>query len=259
MSIVIGAVSDAGQVRAANEDHYVVLTKPDVAEGLDAVLVVADGMGGHRAGQIASELVADTFVRWFGSGGQATRQRAGLELRQALEHVVHEAHCELQRASSTSPRLRGLGSTVTGAVIADGILYLGHVGDSRAYLIRGGAIHQLSRDHSWVADQVRAGVMSAELASHHPRKNVLTRAVGGRGSIQVDTEAYQLDVGDVVLVCSDGLTNTISDAELLSIARTHAQPARAAEVMVRLANERGAPDNVTVLLARVVSSNQRGR
>jgi len=254
MPVVVGAASDAGRIRPDNEDRYVVLAPPELAAVLDAVLVVADGMGGHQAGEVASGIVVDRFAGWFGRIGVAEQARS--DWPAALAQIIREANREVWRAAAADPRLRGMGSTATVALIARQKLYLGHVGDSRAYLIRGATVHQLTHDHSWVAEQVRAGRLAASDAQEHPHRNVLTRAVGGGPDIEVDTGAYELVAGDHVLLCSDGLSNLVSGDELSRLVWTYGQPGLAAEKLVELANERGAPDNVTAVVARIRDGEQ---
>jgi serine/threonine protein phosphatase PrpC len=164
---------------------------------------------------------------------------------------VIDANNEIFRAASVDPLRFGMGSTVVAGVVSGDRLYLGSVGDSRAYLINDSTIYQLSFDHSWVAEQVRAGLITESDARHHPRKNLLTRAVGSSAEVHVDIGTFELVSGDCVLFCTDGLTNLLSDDELVEAIGGKAAKAAALK-LVELANERGAPDNVTAVIARVL-------
>src|SRR5579875_3779201 len=143
-----------------------------------------------------------------------------------------------------------MGTTVIAAALAGERLYLGSVGDSRAYLIDSANVYQLNHDHSWVAEEVRAGRLTKAQAEHHPRRNVLTRAVGVVPEIEVETQTFELVSGDTLLLCSDGLTNMVSESELQQVVQDHGQPERAAATLIQMANDRGSPDNVTVVIAR---------
>jgi serine/threonine protein phosphatase PrpC len=248
---VAGAASDPGRIRSNNEDSYVILRPPSLAAGVDVLIVVADGMGGHQAGEVASRMIVDGFVRAFGRlEDQTLGANSHADWRREVERVILSANDAIYRAAGADPNLHGMGSTVVAGVIDSDRLYLGNVGDSRAYLINDDTIYQLSQDHSWVAEQVRAGAISASDARVHPRKNVLTRAVGSMPDVQPDTWTFELVPGDQVLLCTDGLTNIVTDQELVEMTRAH-PPDRAAEKLIELARQRGAPDNVTVVIAKV--------
>lgn len=246
-----GAASDPGRVRPNNEDSYAILEPPHLVEGLDLLIVVADGMGGHQAGEVASRVIVDRFLAAF---TEATDRTLGADVpynwRRELERVILDANDAVRRAAAADPHLQGMGSTVVAGVMDGDRFYLGNVGDSRAYLINGTTIYQLSQDHSWVADQVRAGVITANEARHHPQKNVLTRAVGPMADVHADIRTFELVPGDQVLLCTDGLTNLVSDEELVQLTQVW-PPSIAPTKLVELANQRGAPDNVTVVIAQV--------
>lgn len=244
----MGALSDRGRVRSSNEDRFAVLAAPELVAGLSSVLVVADGVGGHQGGAVASSLVVDHLKRRF------TRQ--GLLHRQAdpatvLVRTIVAANSSVVSRAARDPHLAGMASTVTAVVISGDELFLAHVGDSRAYLVRQGGIRQLSRDHSWVAEAVHAGRLDPAQATSHPYRHVVTRAVGGAVTIDVDAATFALSTGDVVVLCTDGLSNLVDDAELLRSALEHQVPNDAARSLVELANARGGSDNITVLVARI--------
>lgn len=252
MSVIVGAASDPGQQRANNEDSFIVLQPPGLPAGLDAILVVADGMGGHQAGEVASQIIIDEFTRSFASPADRTQPvDLNRDWRQDLERTILTANDDVREQAAQVPEHLGMGSTVVAIAIAGDRMYLGNVGDSRAYLVSDSRTYQISHDHSWVAEQVRAGVLAENEARHHPRKNVLTRAVGAVADLQVDVSAFEISVGDYVILCTDGLTNVIDDEELVCAVGSH-PPAEAAHKLIELANQRGAPDNVTVVIALVV-------
>lgn len=252
MRVIADGASDTGQVREANEDCFAALDASELPPGVDALLIVADGMGGHQAGDVASELVVRHLVDEL-SQAAPTRLKTSEALLEAIERAILEAHARV-RAAAATPRYRGMGTTVTVAALAAGRLHLGHVGDSRAYLIRGGRIQQLSADHSWVAEQVRAGLIDPADAEAHEDRNVLTRAVGVRARLTVDTSIYPVARDDVILLCSDGLHGVVPDEEIRAVVATYGQPSVAAHQLVGRANAAGGPDNVTAVVARIVDA-----
>jgi PPM family protein phosphatase len=252
-----GGATDVGKVRSINEDSFAVLLPPNLSNDLEAILVVADGVGGHQAGEIASWVVIERFIHGFGRDTPAGGERNDSDLRHRLAQTIVDANQEIRRIASSDPNALGMGTTVVAALVSQGFLYLGSVGDSRAYLVRGSSFHQLSRDHSWVAEQVLSGRLAPGDASRHPRKNVLTRAVGAMPNVDVDTNVFDLEPGDRLLLCTDGLTNLVSDDELADFVRSGKDPLLISQALVALANERGAPDNVTAIVARVESDDQR--
>jgi serine/threonine protein phosphatase PrpC len=251
--LAVGAATDQGRVRPNNEDQYALFLEPGLPLGVRAILVVADGMGGHQAGEVASGLVISAFADWLRSG-VAERIALPSDLPGLLVQVIEDANQRIFTAASRDARLRGMGTTVVAAAITDGRVVLAHVGDSRAYLIENANIYQLTRDHSWIAEQVRAGLLTHAEAPRHPRRNVLTRAVGIAATVSVETGAFEIGDGDTLLLCTDGLTSLIADQDILRIAGRIPDPRRAARALVDLANQRGSPDNVTVVIARVGSA-----
>ncbi len=245
MQVVAGGCSNPGQLRSINEDRYAVRTRGATGEW-DAVLMVADGMGGYQAGEVASGMAVEQMLDVCDSPSTVDH-----DPQSTLRRAIVEANDAIRRAAAADPGLRGMGTTVAAALIRDGQLYIGHVGDSRVYLVRGESIFQLTEDHSWVAREVRAGRLNAEDAEHHPERHVLTQAVGGNATLHAETAAYPLSHGDILLLCTDGLSTLVNGPELVEITRGYRQPDVAAEQLVAIANTRGAPDNVTAVVARV--------
>ena len=207
-------VTDVGRVRENNEDSYALLMTPYTIPGVDLLLAVADGMGGHQAGEVASGHVTRRLQQLFSAGEEKTLAGAqNLEL--LLARTVETLNKELAELSASRPELRGMGTTATVAAVGGSRISIAHVGDSRAYLVRDGAIQALTQDHSWVAEEVRAGRLSPQEAASHPWRNIVTRALGTSVSVEVDTEIVALEPGDLVLLCSDGLHGVVSDAEIV--------------------------------------------
>ena len=228
------ALTDAGRKRRRNEDSF-------VAE--PPLFAVADGMGGAQAGEVASRLAAAPF-REFHEADE-------LDPEQRLEAIIQEANRRIFERAQTDTQASGMGTTVTASLVGENQLSIGHVGDSRAYRIRGGALEQLTEDHSLVADLVRSGRLSPEEADIHPQRSVITRALGTDPEVDVDTFTVDVETDDVFLLCSDGLTTMVEDDRILAVVRDAKSLEHAARSLVKEANRRGGEDNVTVVLFRL--------
>ena len=239
-------ITDVGVVRSSNEDNFAVLLGQDAPLG-DALLAVADGMGGHAAGEIASQMSLDLLIDALSDKSSPTEQ--------TLREAVGRANDGVYRASSLGPNLRGMGTTLVTGLLTGGALLISNVGDSRAYLLRDGRLQQLTRDHSWVGDMVARGLLTSEQASVHPRRNVLTRALGVSEIVQVDVTRVFLRQGDRILLCSDGLHGLVGDAAIQMIMNGKSLAAVARE-LVRAANHAGGIDNITVVVAQMNSTVQ---
>ncbi len=252
MKLTYKAITDVGRKREANEDCFVVVPE-------DHLFVVADGMGGHAAGEVASKLAVAAFAEFIA----ATRKDA--EITWPYEYdptmsvegnrirtAIRVANQKILDTISRRKELEGMGTTLVAALVSDARVCLGHVGDSRAYLIRDGAIAQLTSDHSWVNEQVKLGFLSKSDASRHPFRNVVTRALGSRDDVSVDLYEQTLRTGDFLVLCSDGL-NTMLDDEIISrtVSAGGGDVAGPARALVEMANERGGDDNVTVIIVAV--------
>jgi len=246
MKLRAAARTDVGRRRTANEDAVAV----DPALGL---YLVADGMGGHVAGQLASRLAASGTVA-------ALRNVAHREasLTEKLRYGVAAANHEIFRTAQEKPEVAGMGTTLVALLAGRGRVALAHVGDSRAYLVRAGRIRQLTDDHSLVAELVRRRELSPRDARGHPHRHVLTRALGVRRQVEADLAELTPAEGDVVVLCSDGLTTHVSDDEIAEIARRADDLDAACERLVDLANARGGEDNVTVALIRCEANEGGG-
>jgi PPM family protein phosphatase len=225
--------TDVGRQRSANEDSLVV--RPPL-------FAVADGMGGAKAGEVASAVAVDAV-----EGAQESSEPTEAQ----LANIVREANRRIYDLAVADESRRGMGTTLTLAKLHGDEVSLAHVGDSRAYRLRGGELEQLTRDHSLVAELERSGQITPEAAEHHPQRSIITRALGPEPDVEVDTYTLAGRDGDVFLICSDGLTSMISDAEVASILRSAGSLDEAADGLVRAANQSGGKDNITVILFRL--------
>ena len=251
MRILCEARSDVGRKRKGNEDSL--FLNPD-----HRLYVVADGMGGHAAGEVASRVAVDAineFVTLTG-GNQEITWPFGLDDSisyegNRLKTAIRQANRKVLEATRESAEYEGMATTVAAVLVDGDVANLAHVGDSRIYLWSGGEIAQLTSDHSWVNEQIQSGVISPEQARSHPLRNVVTRALGGRADLVVDVQSRQMAAGDVLLLCSDGLTTMIGDEDIARIlGEAGGDIARAATTLVAEANERGGEDNITVVLLK---------
>ncbi|MFO7589658.1 MAG: Stp1/IreP family PP2C-type Ser/Thr phosphatase [Acidimicrobiia bacterium] len=236
--IKVGGATDVGRVRDHNEDGYL------VAEEL-GLIAVADGMGGHRGGEVASTTALDALRIAFLAGA-------------AIEEAVLAANAAVHDQSVADPNLRGMGTTITAGALVDGSLVLGHVGDSRAYLFRDGRLERVTTDHSLVEELIRAGELTVAEAERDPRRSMITRALGLDSEVEVDVEEIALADGDRVLLCSDGLTNMVHENELATRLAETDEPQKLARDLVDAANAAGGVDNITVVVIDVLSAEGDG-
>lgn len=240
---LIGAACDVGKKRKANQDALAVLL-PEEGIAIPPLLVVADGMGGHNGGETASRLVIETFREVY------IQLQPPLDAAQALRVCVERAHQAIRAGAAKDASLKGMGSTVVAAFLQEGRVAMLNVGDSRAYILRGGEPIQISTDQSWVMDQVRAGKLTPEQARKHRKRNHLSMSLSAnRPSITpiLKEEVFQPD--DILLLCSDGLWGVVPES-LLWAAANEFEPQEAAEKLVALANQSGGADNISVIVAR---------
>ena len=235
--MIVGARTDIGLVRERNEDRYHIG---------DRVWIVADGMGGHRAGQVASSLAVETL------------SQSGLEYIEnedyaiSLCNAINDTNRRIYKEAKSNPELAGMGTTITVALY-DGTkhLYIGHVGDSRAYLIHDETISQLTEDHSVVAELLRDGTLSIEEAKVHPHRNYLTRAIGIEREVDVDLIQAEVRSGEFLLLSTDGLTNMVGEDELLDVTLRIKDPQIICDNLTEMARSRGGTDNITVVVVKL--------
>jgi protein phosphatase len=232
-----------GRERSRNEDSYLVKTGEDLS-----ILAVADGMGGHMAGDVASALAIGVFERYW---AEVSRNRPPSPDRFAeiIENLIIKANNLILEEAARDSSKEGMGTTLTVGLLSGLSLVIGHIGDSRAYLVSKDALTMLTEDHSLLEQLIQAGRMSPEEAEGHPKRHILVRALGTSAEVKVDLIPVELNEGDALLFCSDGLTSMVPDEEIHRAALDHTDPLPAAQALIRLANERGGCDNITVVYA----------
>jgi len=238
MILSAAASTDVGLRRKGNEDRYALA--PELG-----LYLVADGMGGHTAGNVASELAAEAALRAI-----QTLEGASATLSEKLRYAVASANRSIFQTAQQRPEYAGMGTTLVAFLSEGGRAALAHVGDSRAYLVRGHRIRQLTDDHSIVGELLRRNEISELAAREHPHRHVLTRALGVRETVEPDLAELTPELGDVFVLCSDGLTNHLEDHEIAKHACEAKEVQEICQGMVDLANHRGGEDNITVVVAR---------
>lgn len=236
--VLSAGATDPGRVRSLNQDFFYVGEVP----GRGHLAVVADGMGGHTAGEIASRRAVETMVE--------SLRRSRAQPPVALARAAQAANVEVYNYALENPQHKGMGTTLTAVLIDDQVGLVGHVGDSRAYLIRDGAVTRLTADHSWVADRVRQGLLSEEEAKRHRWRNVITNAIGATPTFRLDVLYFNVLPGDLVVVVSDGVSMLLDEKRIAQLA-ANTDPEAATAALIEEANERGAPDNLTATVLRV--------
>jgi serine/threonine protein phosphatase PrpC len=244
-------LTDVGRKRKHNEDAFA----SDVNEGL---FIVADGMGGHAAGEVASKITVETIGEFIAATRQKEEATWPFKYNHELDFnsnrlavAIEKANERVMAAVAAQPWLKGMGTTVVAGLLNEKLLSLAHVGDSRAYLFRDGQLSRLTDDHSWVHEQVTAGILTEEEAKTHPLKNVVTRALGGGPSVSPDLQELVFSPGDRYLFCSDGLTTMVGDEEILDTAASVKDTQALCQKLVDMANEKGGVDNITVVVVDI--------
>jgi len=240
---------DTGRARANNEDSVAV-------DDANALCVLADGMGGYNAGEVASGM-ATSFIRnelgrWL---AEAAVRASDVEVRRAMDICVDNANRAIFNAANANPQYAGMGTTLVVAVFREGQLRLGHVGDSRAYRWRGGLLSQITRDHSLLQEQIDAGLITPEQAAFSANKNLVTRAVGVEDTVLLETHLHEVQPGDVYLMCSDGLSDMLDDPMIARLLQTHDALPAAGKALIDAANEAGGKDNIALILVRVAGGS----
>ena len=244
-TLKMGAKTDLGRVRENNEDKFDFYEPEDpaVLATKGCFYGIADGMGGHNAGQIACELALKTIIQSYYAGPSPDAEAC-------LRRAIDEANALIFDTAQMIPDRHGMGTTLTAAIVRDDQVLIAQVGDSRAYLIREGRITQITQDHSWVAEQVRLGAMSLEEAQSSPFRNIITRSIGTAATVEADLTMHPLRVGDILVLCSDGLSGHVDPGEIQRMVQEHS-PSVAAARLVEQANERGGRDNITTMVLSV--------
>lgn len=242
----VHGLSDVGRARTHNEDSFVSI--PELG-----LFVVADGLGGHRHGEVASRLAVDSIQQAIEAAPRAPADDPDGAPPPAdiLRRAVERAHGRVLEAIDRDGTLVGMGTTVVAMWVHDGCAAIAHVGDSRAYCLRGGELVQLTEDHSWVREQVLEGHLSEAQAREHPLRNIVTQALGGFDPVSVEVVEQEVRSGEVYLLCSDGLTTMLDDAEIAACIAAEGTLEGRGEELIRRANERGGLDNITVVLVHI--------
>ena len=263
MTVTVVAASHVGKVRPHNEDSFLIeslgsapghVSRPasqHCMPATGALLLVADGMGGPAAGEVASAMatavVSARLTEVWRHHDRPTRERVS----QCLSEAMAAANGEIHSYASRDPQLTGMGTTATVVVLLEDQLCVGHVGDSRAYLVRAGRAQQLTADHSWIQHLLDTGTLSPEEAARSPQRHILLRALGPQPEVAVDVSEHPLRDGDVLVLCSDGLWSTVAEDEIVAVLSSEPNLGVVCDTLIDLANMRGGLDNITVLAARV--------
>jgi len=248
------AKTDLGRKRSLNEDNFAILANQNL-------FTVADGMGGHAAGEVASKIAVETMKEFITVANQDEEITWPFDINldlpekaNQLETAIKLANNRIYQTALEQQKLEGMGTTIVGLIFSNGIAYIGHVGDSRAYLVRDEMIKPLTFDHSWVNVQVMLGEISKDEARNHPMKNIITRALGTKENVEVDLQTEKVKDQDVIILCSDGLSGLIDDETMREIIQDNKQDLEVAtESLIDLANENGGDDNITLILVKFVA------
>jgi protein phosphatase len=248
ITLELSAAVDPGRARSNNEDS--VATDDEVH-----LAVLADGMGGYNAGEVASNM-ATSFIktelgRWL---REASSQASDADVRRAMDICVDNANRAIFNAANSNPQYAGMGTTLVLAVFREGRVLLGHVGDSRCYRLRGGRLQQITRDHSLLQEQIDAGLITPEQAAFSANKNLVTRAVGVEDTVLLETHQHDVLPGDIFLMCSDGLSDMVDDPGIAQLLQAHPALADCSRALIDAANDAGGKDNISVILVRAAGS-----
>ncbi|MGI6576231.1 MAG: Stp1/IreP family PP2C-type Ser/Thr phosphatase [bacterium] len=238
--------SHIGRVRELNEDSYYIW-----CSGETGFFMVADGMGGHQAGEVASKLAIDTLRNYIETFCFDVPTTANIDYSAIMQKGVQQCNRVIFQQALTEPKYAGMGTTLTAAMVVKGNLFSAHVGDSRLYLFRQGKLHLLTRDHSLVEEMVAEGLVTREEAQNHPRRHILTRAIGTDENVAVDTSVCALEPKDLLLLCTDGITSLINDGEITEVLKQNTVLCKQGQALMDLANSRGGEDNITIILVQV--------
>ncbi len=250
MKAIAFGITDVGRRRESNQDSL--LVEPE-----RGIYAVADGMGGHAAGEVASQMAIEALCETLVHRLDGT-ERDAQKVASRLEDALIEGNRRICESVVARGEWRGMGTTIVALITVGDSAVIGHVGDSRAYLLRDGKLHRLTHDHSWVSEQVRMGLMTDEEAHRHPMRNIVTRALGNRPALDVDINEADARPADVFLLCSDGLNSMLTDGEILAtLTANAADPQAACRNLVEQANLKGGEDNITVIVLRLTDNGAR--
>ncbi|MCX8129011.1 MAG: Stp1/IreP family PP2C-type Ser/Thr phosphatase [Clostridia bacterium] len=239
-----GVKSDKGMVREINEDSYNIIAG---YSEIPVAFIIADGMGGHNSGEIASKMAVEYISN---SVMNISKDFENSDIAETIKGFMEKANADVYKASQEHEDNFGMGTTLITALVYQKKMYIGHVGDSRVYLIRENRIERLTTDHSFIEELIKSGTLTREEAENHPKKNIITRALGCSEDIQVDTYIADIMSDDTFILCTDGLSNMLDDDEIMEIVKANDEPAAVCEKLVDAANKNGGEDNITVILIK---------
>jgi serine/threonine protein phosphatase PrpC len=246
VKLIHAARTDVGMIRSGNEDNFTVDSSPT-----RGIFIVADGMGGHAAGEVASEMAVQIVQRELAP----VKNLDGEEVVKLVSGALKRANRAIHDRTLTEVDKQGMGTTASVLIVSGGRYLIGQVGDSRVYLLRDGGFAQLTKDHSYVQEQVDAGFLTPEQARYHPYSNVITRCVGASPEVQPDVYQGEVRLGDLFLVASDGLTGMVDDRRLQMLLMSRAEPDRKVHALISEANGRGGLDNITAIVVQVAAED----
>lgn len=238
-----GIRTDRGLKRQLNEDNCNVLVG---YPSIPTCFVIADGMGGHKCGEVASKQAVDSVCDLLLKADWNCEN-----ISELLKNIITRVNDEIYNFSLLDEATQGMGTTLIITVIKNRMLYIGHVGDSRVYIIREDSIEKVTWDHSFIEELVKNGSITKDEAVNHPNKNLITRAVGYELDLQVDTYELDLMENDIILLCTDGLTNMLTEKEILDIIKNNEEPQKACDTLIQNANNKGGEDNITVIVGKI--------
>ena len=244
-AVKFGVKSDRGMIREINEDSYNIIAG---YPGVPVSFIIADGMGGHNSGEIASKAAVDfvsNYILQF--PGTLSNEE---NIADSLAETMSKANARVYALSKEEKANSGMGTTLIVAIICNKKLFVGHIGDSRVYLIRNGKIKRITSDHSYIEELVRSGSLTRKEAEKHPKKNLITRALGCSDEIEIDTYTCEIKTNDIFMLCTDGLTNMLGEEEIMQVLEKTDDPGAACDELVAGANRNGGEDNITVIAFR---------
>lgn len=239
------AISDKGRVRDLNEDSYRVITGQ---KEVPNTFIIADGMGGHSSGEVASDMAVEFAKNYILNNSKLFSNEESI--LDEIKVLMEEANKAIYEKASKSKETLGMGTTFIIAIALNNKLYIGHVGDSRVYLIRNDSIKRLTIDHSYIEELVKNGSITREEAQNHPKKNIITRALGSNNNVLVDTLSSCIDENDIFVLCTDGLTNMLPEYKIMEIILENDDLNDSCNELVKLANEKGGDDNITIIIMK---------
>jgi serine/threonine protein phosphatase PrpC len=245
------AITDKGMIRPNNEDNYQIISgygnKP-------SFFIIADGMGGHSSGEIASKIAVDIAENHIKNADNKLNNEE--EIIELINTIIIDADIEIQNSSSKGQNTKGMGTTFIIMIIVNNMAYIGHIGDSRVYIISNRAINRITTDHSFVEELLKSGTITKKQADNHPKRNLITRALGHIEDEKADVYKVLLEKNDVLLMCTDGLTNKVTEEEILKETLKNKIPYDICRNLVDKANERGGEDNITVIVTKLNDINR---